>query len=315
MSSLPTILPRVAIVLATYNGEGFLKTQLDSLLAQEFSDFIIVARDDGSRDATLTILKDYASLHPQKFQLLESGVENLGASASFSTLIEYVLAHKESLGLEQAYIMCCDQDDVWHPDKIGKSIQAMLTLEAKHPHRACLVHSDLRVIDALGQEIAPSFFAYQGIRAHKHSFARILVSNSVTGCTMMVNEKLAQLASPIPAQAIMHDWWLALVASSIGHVSPIEEPLMDYRQHQNNALGAVPINRTSFTLRKLRRLNDPRYDKFNGHLATQAGYFAGRHYANLKNRDTFILSVALWMNSRYRWVRNAVYLGFISLFA
>lgn len=315
MISLPATLPRVAIVLATYNGEEFLSLQLDSLLAQEFTDIVIVARDDGSRDTTLAILQRYAGVHPNKFKLLESNAKNLGASASFSTLINYVLANKEALGLEQAYIMCCDQDDVWHSDKVGKSMQAMLALEAEHPHRACLVHSDLRVIDAQGQEIAPSFFAYQGIRAQKNSFARMLVSNSVTGCTMLVNEKLAQLASPIPAQAIMHDWWLALVTSSIGHVHTVDEPLMDYRQHQNNTLGAVPIKRTSFALRKLRRINDPQYDEFNAKLATQAGCFAGRHYANLKNRDTFVLSVALWLNSRNRWVRNAVYLGFIFLFA
>lgn len=315
MSNSPTKLPRVAIVLATYNGEEFLGQQLDSLLGQDYADFIIIARDDASRDSTPAILQHYAGAHPEKFKLLEGGGENLGASASFSTLIEYVLAHKNTLGLEQAYIMCCDQDDVWHADKIGKSMQAMLALECEHPYRACLVHSDLRVIDAQGQELASSFFSYQGIHPHKHTFARLLVSNSVTGCAALINEKLAQLASPIAEEAIMHDWWLALVAASVGHVQPIDEPLMDYRQHQNNTLGAQQFYRTAFSLGKLRKLNDPRYDKFNERLATQAENFAGRHYANLKNRDTFVLSVALWLNSRYRWVRNAVYLGFIWLFA
>lgn len=315
MNSSPSVQPRVAIVLATYNGEEFLRPQLDSLLTQEYVNFVIVARDDGSRDATPAILQHYASMHPEKFQLLDSGGMNLGASASFSMLIEYVLAHEELLGLEQAYIMFCDQDDVWHGDKIGKSMRVMLALEAKHPHRACLVHSDLRVIDEQGKELAPSFFAYQEIRPHKHTFARLLVSNSVTGCTVMINAKLATLASPIPTQAIMHDWWLALVTSSIGYVRPIDEALMDYRQHQNNTLGAVQINRTGFAMRKLRRLNDPQYDKFNARLATQAASFAGRHFANLKNRDIFVLSIALWMKSRYRWLRNGVYLGFIWLFA
>ena len=315
MTSSPTMQPRVAIVLATYNGEEFLGAQLDSLLNQQYADFIIIARDDGSRDTTLAILQHHARAHPEKFRLLDDGGRNLGASASFSTLIEYVLGHKEALGLEQAYIMCCDQDDVWHPNKIGKSIQTMLALEAKHPHRACLVHSDLRVIDEQGVELAPSFFAYQGIRPHKHSFARLLVSNSVTGCTILMNEKLATLASPIPTQAIMHDWWLALVTSSIGHLQPIDEPLMDYRQHQNNTLGAVQIKRTGFSMRKLRRFIDPQYDNFNTRLATQAAHFAGQHYANLKNRDTFVLSLALWLNSPYRWVRNAVYFGFVWLFA
>lgn len=315
MSDAASVLPRVAIVLATYNGEAFLRQQLDSLLAQDYLDFVIVARDDNSHDATLEILQHYAGEHPAKFRLTDGDGKNLGASASFSTLIEYVLAHKSLLGLEQAYIMCCDQDDIWHADKISKSMQAMLAIETEHPYRACLVHSDLRVIDAQAQELAASFFAYQGIRPHKHSFARLLVSNSVTGCTAMINEKLAQLASPIPPQAIMHDWWLALVASCIGHVQPIDESLMDYRQHQNNALGAQQIYRTGFAMRKLRRLKEPQYDKFNAQLAEQAAHFAGRYYANLKNRDTLVLSVALCLNSRYRWVRNGVYLGFIWLFA
>ena len=315
MISSPAVQPRVAIVLATYNGEEFLRPQLDSLLVQDYVNFIIVARDDGSRDSTPAILRHYASEHSEMFCLIDSDGENLGASASFSVLIQYVLAHKDSLGLEQAYIMCCDQDDLWYPEKVHKSMQAMLALETKYPHRACLVHSDLRVIDAQGTEIAPSFFNYQGIHAHKHSFARFLVSNSVTGCTALMNEKLAELASPVPAQAIMHDWWLALVTSSVGHVLPINEPLMDYRQHQNNTLGAQQIYRTGFAMRKLRRLHDPRYDEFTTQLATQAAHFAGRHCANLKNRDTFVLSVALWMSSRYRWVRNGVYLGFIWLFA
>lgn len=314
MIDSPTVLPRVAIILATYNGEDFIKPQLDSLLDQQYTDFVIIARDDSSRDSTPAILQHYAKAHGDKFRLIDEGGANLGASASFSALIEYVLAHKESLGLEQAYIMCCDQDDVWHGNKIAKSVQAMLALEAAHPYRAALVHSDLRVIDAQGQELAPSFFAYQGIRAHRHSFARMLVSNSVTGCTAMINEKLAQLASPIPAQAIMHDWWLALVASSFGHVQPIDAALMDYRQHDNNTLGAQQLYRTGFSMGKLRRLSDPRYDKFNVCLAEQAAHFAGRHCANLSNRDTFVLSVALWLGSRYRWVRNGVYYAFIWLF-
>lgn len=314
MSEAPTALPRVAIVLATYNGEDFIRPQLDSLLAQDYTDFVIVVRDDGSADSTPSIVQDYARTHPGKFRLLESG-ENLGASTSFSTLITYVLEHKESLGLEQAYIMCCDQDDVWHPDKIGKSMQAMLALEGEHPYRACLVHSDLRVVDAQGRELAPSFFAYQGIRARKNSFARMLVSNSVTGCTAVINEKLAQLASPIPAQAIMHDWWLALVTSSIGQVRPIAEALIDYRQHENNTLGAKPLTSSGFSLRKLRKLNDPSFDAITMALSTQAETFAGRYHANLKNRDVFVLSFALWMGSPYRWLRNLVLKGFLFLFS
>lgn len=313
MSAISPSLPRIAIVLATYNGSEYIAAQLDSLFAQDYEDFIIVARDDASQDGTLAILQHYANSYPNKLHLLENEGKNLGASANFAMLIEYVLAHKATLGIEYAYIMCCDQDDVWHQGKIGKSVQAMLQLETEHPFRACLVHSDLRVIDANGQELAASFFAYQGIRAEKNSFARMLVSNSVTGCTMLINEKLAQLASPIPAQAVMHDWWLALVASSVGHVRPINEALLDYRQHSSNTLGAKRFTSSAFSIQKLRKLSDPQYDALTAQLATQAAHFAGRHYANLKNRDTFVLSIALGMASKRRWVRNAVLFSFILL--
>jgi len=315
MSDIHDSATQVVIALATYNGEEFLAAQLDSLLVQDYPNFVIVARDDCSSDSTRAILRSYESAHPGKLHLLESADKNFGASASFSALIEYVLAHKEALGLEQAYIMLCDQDDIWHCDKIRKSMQAMLDLEATHPYRACLVHSDLRVVDSQGVELAPSFFAFQGIRAHKHSFARMLVSNSVTGCTALINEKLAELASPIPTHAIMHDWWLALVTASVGHLRTIDEALIDYRQHQKNAVGARHFSRTGFSLSKLRGINDPRFDDITLALSTQAANFAGRHYANLKNRDTFVLGVALWMGSRFRLVRNLVFRGYLYLFS
>lgn len=314
MSATISSLPRVAILLSTYNGQDYLAAQLDSLFAQDYEDFIVVVRDDGSQDGTLGLLRNYAQAEPKRLRILDPDDQNLGPCASFSTLISYVLAQKSRLGLEQAYMMFCDQDDLWYPHKVRASVQAMLALETEHPHRACLVHSDLRVVDATGEVIATSFFDYQGIRAQKHSFARMLVSNSVTGCSALINEKLAHLATPIPDQAIMHDWWLALVAASVGHVRPLEEVLLDYRQHGRNTLGAKQHQATEFSLQKLRKLRDPAYDVLSAKLATQAACFAGRHYANLKNRDVFLLSVILWMKSRHRYLRNGVLFSFIALF-
>lgn len=307
MTATVLVQPRVAIVLPTFNGEKHLPAQLDSLLAQDYPDFIVLARDDGSTDSSEKILHFYAEQHPEHIRPLVTEPGNRGASGSFSLLMEYVLAHKEALGLESAYVMCCDQDDVWYPEKISKSMAAMQALEAKHPFRACLVHGDLRVVDETGLAIADSFFQYQDIRPRKHSFARMLVSNTVTGCTLLCNEKLVQMSTPVPAGAAMHDWWLALVASAFGAIQPIEEVLLDYRQHGGNTLGAREYRKSAMSPAKFRRLFDPGYDEITQQLTRQAQAFAGLYSQRLSNGKVLVLAMALGMGSRVRLWRNAVF--------
>ena len=245
---------------------------------------------------------------------MQSDGENIGACASFSTLMEYVLEKQALLGLDAVYMMFCDQDDIWHRDKVSQSVAAILALEKRFPYRACLVHSDLRVVNESCELIEESFFAYQGIRPHKRSFARFLVSNSVTGCTAIVNEKLAAIATPIPKQAIMHDWWLALLAAAFGHIETIDAALIDYRQHQTNTVGAKPYASSKWSLQKIKgAFSDPVYDEINRTLVTQASGFAGLHHQNIKNKHTFVLMAALWMGSRTRIIRNAVLKAFLSL--
>ena len=307
MTATVLVQPRVAIVLPTFNGEKHLPAQLDSLLAQDYPDFIVLARDDGSTDSSEKILRFYAEQHPERVRLLATEPGNRGACGSFSLLMEHVLAHKEALGLESAYVMCCDQDDIWYPQKISRSMAAMQALEAKHPFRACLVHSDLLVVDENGQAIADSFFQYQDIRPHKRSFARMLVSNSVTGCTALCNEKLVQMSSPVPDGAVMHDWWLALVASAFGAIQTIEEPLVDYRQHGGNTLGAREYRRSALTPAKFGRLFDPGYDAVTQQLTRQAEAFAGVYSQRLTNGRVLVLAMALGMGSRFRLWRNVVF--------
>ena len=307
MSRTDTLQPRVVVLLATYNGERHLAAQLESLLAQDYADFVVLARDDGSTDSSEEILHFYAQQHPGRVMLLPSEPGNRGASGSFSLLFEYALAHKEALGLTSVYAMCCDQDDIWYPHKISSSMAAMLELEAAHPYRACLVHSDLRVVDENGGVICDSFFRYQDIRPQKNSFTRMLVSNSVTGCTALCNEKLVQMACPVPAGAVMHDWWLALVASAFGAIHTIEAPLLDYRQHAGNTLGAREYRSTAFTPAKLKRLADPRYDELTQQLTRQAEAFAGVYSQRLGNGKVFVLAIALWMGRRERLIRNMVF--------
>ena len=233
---------RLAILLSTFNGETFLSEQLDSILQQSFTDFIIVARDDGSVDRTRGILTQYAAEHAGRFFILPYEGSNLGAKASFAALMQYVLEHKSELGLMRAYMMFADQDDIWAANKIEIEFESLLLLETGDGCRMpALVHSDLEVVDFEGKRIAASYIAYQGLQRQRDSLVNQVQSNLVTGCTAVINEELALKVLPIPDQAIMHDWWIAIAAVAYGRRLFIDQCLVRYRQHGRNTIGAKPF--------------------------------------------------------------------------
>ena len=233
---------RLAILLSTFNGEAFLSEQLDSILQQSFTDFVIVARDDGSVDLTPGILTQYAAEHLGRFFILPDEGSNLGAKASFAALMQYVLEHKSELGLARAYMMFADQDDIWAANKIEIEFNSLLLLETGDGYRMpALVHSDLEVVDCEGKRIAASYIAYQGLQSQRDSLVNQVQSNLVTGCTALINEELALKVLPIPDQAIMHDWWIAIAAVAYGRRLFIDQCLVRYRQHGRNTIGAKPF--------------------------------------------------------------------------
>ena len=109
----------LAILLATYNGEKFLPEQMDSLFSQTYADFVIYAHDDGSTDQTVGILRQYEKKYPEKLVILEYEPQG-GAKNNFYSLMQRIDAD---------YYMFCDQDDVWHPEKIEKTLKKILELE------------------------------------------------------------------------------------------------------------------------------------------------------------------------------------------
>ena len=234
--------PKIAILLSTFNGAKFLQEQLDSLLSQTYSNIIIVIRDDGSFDPTPDITSYIAESHGDKVHIVENNKRNLGASASFSFLIEYVLEKKSELGLDEAYMMFCDQDDIWHKDKIEQQVNSMLEVENLKSRDDAppplLIHTDLQVVSEENESIAGSLIQYQGLEIERNRFANMVISNLVTGCTALINESLARKAIPVSSHAIMHDWWLALVAAAFGRVVFLDKPLVHYRQHGSNTIGA-----------------------------------------------------------------------------
>lgn len=234
--------PAVVVLLSTYNGEKFLAEQLDSILAQTGVDVLVSARDDGSSDRSREILRQYQSRHPGRIFLPELPPGNLGPVASFAVLLEHALESAKDYPNSRRYFAFADQDDVWAGAKLAADMQQMLLAEGLSPGPV-LVHSDLRVVNANLEPIAPSLAVYQGLQPRRQNFGRMLVANNVTGCTVLINAALAREALPIPATAVMHDWWLALAARITGRVVYIDRPLVDYRQHTGNTLGARPAGR------------------------------------------------------------------------
>lgn len=255
---------RIQILLASYNGASHLPELLASLEAQICTDWQLLVRDDGSSDASLAVLRDFQARQGDKVQILTSGGAPLGAKGNFHALLAAASGD---------YLLFADQDDVWLPGKIAQMIEAAAAIPATRP---LLVHSDLQVVDAQLHCIAPSFWAYQGLTPPgKEAFPRLLTENFVTGCAMLINRALCDLALPIPEQAIMHDWWLALVASAFGSIVTLNTPTVLYRQHAQNVIGAKQ-GRTGQLLRQFRQQGLASARRSLARKRAQASSFAQR---------------------------------------
>lgn len=235
--------PAVSVLLATYNGAAYVEALLDSLLAQTLPARII-ARDDGSADATPHLL----ARRDARVRILEDDRGNVGVRENFNLLAQ---------AADTPYVAFADQDDLWEPRRLEAGMAVMAELEGRlGPGVPVLVHGDLAVCDAQGRTVAPSLWRFQGLDPAVQDFSRLLVQNNVTGCTVLCNRALLEAAFPVPPGAIMHDWWLALVAAMSGTIGVVPEALVRYRQHGANQIGAVRGNLAGL-LRRWRK-TDPR---------------------------------------------------------
>lgn len=222
--------PEVTICMATYNGAGYLRQQIDSILAQSYEHWELLVRDDKSTDDTRDVLRDYAAVYPDKIRLIEDNGQHLGVNLNFAKLLE---------SADSDYIMFSDQDDVWLPKKIELTLDAMRQAERQYPQTAILVHTDLRVVDCDLNTIAESLWDYQRLSPDIANNAnRIMAHNVVTGCTTMLNRTARAVSLPVPEQAVMYDWWIAINVAKAGKIAHISTPSVLYRQHLANECGA-----------------------------------------------------------------------------
>ena len=241
---------KVEILLATFNGEPYLSEQLDSILSQDTQNWHLTASDDGSSDRTVEILDAYAQTYPEKITRVVSGRQFHNARDHFFWLMEQCDAD---------YIQFCDQDDVWHPDKLRLLQEALEEAEAAYgADTPLLAFSDQAVVDKNLELIAPSMMVLQQQDSRALDYRNLLYQNVVSGCTMAINRPLAKLAACCTdtQQVIMHDWWLALTAARFGKMVYVDRATIDYRQHGDNSVGAKNVRSPAFLIYRLLHLRE-----------------------------------------------------------
>jgi len=225
----------IAILMAVFNGEAYLREQLDSLINQSCLDWTLYIRDDGSSDATRKILNEYLFKYP-KLVLVDNNELHLGAMKSFLYLMEIV---------ESEFYMFCDQDDVWLPEKIEITYKHMLEINESNKDKPIIIHTDLKLVDSNLNIISDSYWSSIKLDPDKFkSYNYLAICSYATGCTMMFNQKAKEVSLPVPEDESMHDWWVAINVIRKGIVSSIYLPTILYRQHDKNLRG-VPIGRES----------------------------------------------------------------------
>lgn len=212
---------KIDILMATYNGEKYISNQIESIINQTYSNWELIIRDDGSKDDTLNIIKKYQE-KDKRIKILDDNKKNLGFNKNFEELMNQSKA---------SYIMFCDQDDVWMSQKLEKTYKEMKESELKEV--PTLVHSDSLVVDERLNIISDHFVSR---RAVTKGLRGVIFANCVQGSTIMINESLKKKALPF-ITPMNYDHYLAILTEMLGQRIFINENLMYYRQHGNNAIG------------------------------------------------------------------------------
>jgi glycosyltransferase involved in cell wall biosynthesis len=237
---------QVTILMATYNGAAYLAQQLDSILSQTYSNWKLVIRDDGSTDQTLAIITSYLK-NDERISLVYYGENRGSACTNFSQLSDWALAN------EAGIVMFADQDDIWKNDKVAVSVASLLAMQEEYGAATPLLcYSTFQFINEKNEPLPQKLALPSSLEL------RVLLNeNHAWGCTMILNQAALKAISPIPATAVNHDYWIALVISALGKTKLINQDLILYRQHTSNVSGNV--DNMSFAKRFNRYIADQSY--------------------------------------------------------
>lgn len=226
---------KICIILATYNGEKYLSKMLESLVVQNRPADFIIAVDDGSKDSSVQILEKFKDRLPLQITV---SPQNQGHRAAFSKalqLAEHQLADNDLIAL-------ADQDDIWLPNKLQILEDSLKDCEQD------LVFGDAQVIDGDGRITHESWRAQALIQNKISMEQQIAGINNVTGCLCLFRASLLPKIMPIPEGVTVHDRWIAMMAQKNGGVKSIDQAVIQYRIHGENAVGGVTAPSMSKTL-------------------------------------------------------------------
>ncbi len=206
---------KVSVIMSTYNGERFVAEQLNSILNQTYSNIEIIVRDDGSKDNTVNIIKEYQKKY-SNIKLYEG--ENLGFIKSFFELLKLT---------ESDYYAYADQDDVWIENKIELAVNLLDNLDDSKPNMA------FGNSDYYDENMK---FISSGPKNKKFSFLTALFACVTQGMTMTVNKKTRDMIiENMPKSCFFHDWWTYLLCIGMGNVAYTNETVVKYRRRKENA--------------------------------------------------------------------------------
>ena len=233
----------IDILLATYNGEKYLKEQIDSILNQTYKNINLIISDDASKDGTREILKQYEEKDSRIKVFYQE--KNLGYVKNFEFLLKQV---------KSDVFMLSDQDDVWLPEKVEK------TYEKLENENADLAFGDLEVVDQELNTMYPSFNDFmklsRKIKKYINSYKLNYLYCCITGCTLMLKSKWIPKILPIPedSKRLIHDHWIGIMVGVNGGKSVyVPEKYIKYRQHGDNQVGTEKI---SHKFKKLEQVRD-----------------------------------------------------------
>jgi len=217
------------VLLSTYNGARFVSSLLQSVVNQDYDDFVILVRDDGSGDETVDIIADFGARYPDKVQVINDSKGNLGVRQSFDEIMMRATA---------AYCFFCDQDDIWKPEKIRIMTRWIEEEEGRRGDSAPIVaFSDMSLIDSRGRQLKPSYLA-GGWEGRTSDFPRGLFKGVISGCVTAFNAAAREAYLMTPAD-LLHDYHMLMTAFLHGRLCHIPRQLIEYRIHGDNYLGTV----------------------------------------------------------------------------
>ena len=268
----------ITILMATYNGEAYLVQQLDSILLQTYTNWKLVIRDDGSTDGTLGIITSYIK-NDDRISLICYGDLHGSACKNFSQLASWAVDNNKGT------VMFADQDDIWKENKVAVSVTELGQMEQQYGAALPLLcYSTFQFINEAGETLP------QQLTLPDQLQIRVLIhENHAWGCTMILNQAALNAVVPIPATAVNHDYWIALVVAALGKTKLIKQDLILYRQHTQNVSGNV--DNMSFAKRFNRYITNQDYmiAPLAANLQTIMDFYS-RYQDQLSNPDQELIN-------------------------